>query len=38
MGIRIMGENFQTGTIHTKISECAEDKKVFDLRRLQTVR
>ena len=38
MGIRIMGNNFQTGTIHTKISECAEDKKVFDLRRLQSVR
>lgn len=38
MGIRIMGNNFQTGTIHTKISECAKEKKIFDLRRLQNVR
>lgn len=38
MGIRIMGNAFQTGTIETKISECAADKKVFDLKRLESVR
>lgn len=38
MGIRVMGTKFQTGTICNKISECANDKKVFDLRRLQIVR
>jgi hypothetical protein len=38
MGIRIMGNQFQVGTVHSKISECASDKKVFDLMRLETVR
>lgn len=38
MGIRIMGNTFQTGTIAAKISECAADKKVFDLKRLEDVR
>lgn len=38
MGIRVMGNKFQTGTIQTKISECATDKKVFDLKRLEDVR
>ena len=38
MGVRVMGNNFQVGTLHTKISECASDKKVFDLKRLEDVR
>lgn len=38
MGIRVMGDKFQAGTIATKISECAADKKVFDLKRLENVR
>ena len=39
MGVRVMGNNnFQIGTIHNKISECASDKKVFDLKRLEDIR
>lgn len=38
MGIRVIGESFQTGKIHSTISECAKDKKVFDLKRLENVR
>lgn len=38
MGIRIMCTKYQTGTIHNKISECAADKQVFDLKRLEDVR
>ena len=38
MGIRVMGDKFQVGTIHNRISECEENKKVFDLQRLENVR
>ena len=38
MGIRVMGDNFQTGKLHNTISECAENKKVFDLSRLEDIR
>lgn len=38
MGIRVMGDKFQTGSIHNRISECAENKKVFDLSRLEDIR
>lgn len=38
MGIRIIGNRFQTGKIHNRLSECANDKKVFDLKRLEDVR
>jgi hypothetical protein len=38
MGIRVMGDKFQVGTIHARISECANDKTVFDLQRLENVR
>lgn len=38
MGIRVMGNQFQVGTVHSKISECATDKKVFDLKRLENIR
>ena len=38
MGIRIIGNNFQVGTLYNKISECASDKKVFDLKRLKDIR
>ena len=38
MGVRVMGNVFQTGKIHTKLSECSEDKKVFDLKRLEDIR
>lgn len=39
MGIRIMGESFQTGKIYSRLSECADaNKKVFDLKRLEDVR
>lgn len=39
MGIRIIGESFQTGKIYSRLSECADtNKKVFDLKRLEDVR
>ena len=38
MGIRITGNVFNVGSIHTRISECDENKSVFDLKRLETVR
>lgn len=38
MGIRVMGNKYQTGSIHNRISECADDKKVFDLSRLEDIR
>ena len=38
MGIRVMGNTFQTGKIHNRLSECADDKKVFDLQRLEDIR
>lgn len=38
MAIRIIGKDFQVGRIFTKISECDENKKVFDLQRLENVR
>lgn len=38
MAIRVMGNTFQVGTIHNCISECEENKKVFDLKRLEVVR
>ena len=38
MAIRVIGENFQVGKVFTKISECDENKKVFDLQRLENVR
>lgn len=39
MGIRVIGESFQTGKIYSRLSECADtNKKVFDLKRLEDVR
>lgn len=39
MGIRIIeNDKFQVGKIHTLITECEKDKKVFDLKRLKDVR
>lgn len=38
MCIRVIGNNFQVGSIHNKIAECDTNKKVFDLKRLQEVR
>ena len=38
MAIRVMGDKFQVGTIHNRISECEENKTVFDLQRLENVR
>ena len=38
MGVRVMGNKFQTGKVHNRISECTEDKKVFDLSRLEDIR
>lgn len=38
MAIRVMGNEFQVGTIHNRISECEENKTVFDLQRLENVR
>lgn len=37
MGVRILGGIYQTGKIHTRISECESDKKIFDLSRLENV-
>lgn len=37
--IRIINNtNFQIGMVHSRISECDENNKVFDLKRLETVR
>lgn len=38
MAIRVTGDKFQVGTVHNKISECSENKKIFDLRRLEYIR
>lgn len=38
MGVRIIGTTFQIGAIYEKLSECADDKKVFDITRLTEVR
>jgi hypothetical protein len=38
MGVRVIGNNFQIGKIHNILSECAGDKKVFDLKRLEDIR
>ena len=38
MVIRVIGKSFQTGKIHNRLSECADDKKVFDLKRLEDIR
>lgn len=38
-GIRILNNtDFQVGMIHTKISECNEDNKIFDIKRLEIIR
>lgn len=38
-GIRILNNtDFQVGIIHTKISECNEDNKIFDIKRLEIIR
>lgn len=37
MGIRIINNTFQVGTIHTKISECATDKPIFDIKKLESI-
>lgn len=38
MGIRVKGDNFQTGKLYRTISECDENKPVFDLDKLETIR
>lgn len=38
MGIRVMGNKFQTGKVHNRLSECTDDKKVFDLKRFEAIR
>jgi hypothetical protein len=38
MGIRVIGNKFQTGKIRSSLCECANDKKVFDLKRLEDIR
>ena len=38
MGVRVMGNLFQTGKIHNTLTECKDDQKVFDLKRLEDVR
>jgi hypothetical protein len=38
MAIRVIGENFQVGKVFSKLSECDENNKVFDLQRLETIR
>lgn len=39
MGIRVIGNTFQTGKIYNRLSECADtNKNVFDLKRLEDVR
>lgn len=37
MGVRIMGNKFQIGTIHNKIAECESNKPIFDLTRLEEI-
>lgn len=38
MGVRVVKDRFYTGKIHNRLSECAADKKVFDLSRLEDIR
>lgn len=38
MAIRVIGENFQVGTIHSKLCDCPENKKIFDLQVLENIR
>ena len=38
MGVRVMGNVFQTGKLYTRLTECEEGKKVFDLKRLEDIR
>ena len=38
MGVRVMGNIFQVGNICNTLSECSNDKKVFDLKRLEDIR
>ena len=38
MAIRVIGEKFQVGTIYTKLCDCPEDKKIFDLQVLENIR
>lgn len=38
MGIRVIGNKFQTGKLHRLISECDSNKQVFDLDKLETIR
>ena len=38
MGIRVIGDKFQTGKLYKTISECDSNKQIFDLDRLEDVR
>ena len=38
MAIRVTGDKFQVGVVHNKISECLENKNIFDLQKLEDIR
>lgn len=38
MGVRVIGNSFQVGKIYSRLSECEDNKKVFDLKRLEDIR
>lgn len=38
MGVRVIGNSFQVGKICSRLSECEDNKKVFDLKRLEDIR
>lgn len=38
MGVRVMGNVFQTGKIYNTLTECSDKNSVFDLKRLEVVR
>ena len=37
MAIRVIGENFQVGTVHTKLCEFESNKRIFDLQVLENI-
>lgn len=38
MGIRVVENKFYIGSIHNKISECEDNKPIFDIKRLENIR
>lgn len=37
MAIRVIGEKFQVGTVHSQLFECEQNKRIFDLQLLENI-